>query len=276
MTEKSILITGCSSGIGYHCAHGLKARGWQVLATARSQEDMDRLRKQGFEVLYLDYTDPAAIAACADRALDLTDHKLYALFNNGAYAQPGAVEDLTPEILRAQFEANFFGWHDLTRRLLPAMRQNGRGRIVNCSSVLGLAALKYRGAYSATKFALEGLTDTLRLELRSGPIHVSAIEPGPIVSRFNETAIRHFHAHIDIASSVHYDAYQQRLKALSVESKSGIFTKGPEAVLVKLIHALEHRRPRSHYHVTNATLLVAWARRVLSRRMFIALSDRIS
>lgn len=276
MTDKSILITGCSSGIGYHCAHGLKARGWRVIATARKADDIACLRGEGFEVLYLDYTEPDSIAACAEQVLALTDHKLFALFNNGAYAQPGAIEDLAPDILRAQFEANLFGWHDLTCRLLPSMRENNQGRIVNCSSVLGLAALKYRGAYNATKFALEGLTDTLRLELRSTPIRVAAIEPGPITSRFNETALRFFRENIDIENSVHYDAYQKRLEEIAKGGKTTLFTRGPEAVLSKLIHALEHPRPRTHYHVTMGTHFVAMARRLLPQRLFIALSDRLS
>jgi len=276
LTEKSVLITGCSSGIGAHCATALKARGWRVLATARNERDLDRLAGEGFEALYLDYTEPESIAACADQALQRTQGTLYALFNNGAYAQPGALEDISTDVLRAQFEANLFGWHDLTRRLIPAMRANGGGRIVNCSSVLGFVAVTYRGAYSATKFALEGLTDTLRLELGDSAIHVSAIEPGPIVSRFNENAIRHFHNHVDMDRSVYRRAYEKRLAQLDETTEPTRFTLGPGAVLAKLVHALEHPRPRSHYYVTKATWLAILARRLLPNRAMVALGHRIS
>ena len=180
MTSRTILITGCSSGIGYTCAIGMRQRGWRVIATARKPGDLAMLKAQGLDALKLDYTDAASIAACADQALKLAGGKLDALFNNGAYGQPGLVEDLSVAVLRDQFEANFFGWHDLTTRLIPAMREQGSGRIVQCSSVLGIMALPYRGAYNASKFALEGLTDTLRLELHGSGIRVSSIQPGPV------------------------------------------------------------------------------------------------
>lgn len=163
---KTILITGCSSGIGHACAHGMKARGWRVFATARKDEDLKRLEAEGLECLYLDYADAGSVAACAAELTSRTGGKLDALFNNGAYGQPGAVEDLRREVLEAQFAANVFGWHQLTVACLPLMRANGAGRIVHCSSVLGLVALKWRGAYNASKFAIEALADTMRLELR--------------------------------------------------------------------------------------------------------------
>ena len=140
MQPRSILITGCSSGIGYTCAVGMKQRGWRVIATARNPEDLAMLRDHGLETVALDYADPASIAKCANEVLKLTDGRLTALFNNGAYGQPGLVEDLPVDALRKQFEANVFGWHDLTTRLLPAMRDHGSGRIVQCSSVLGIVA----------------------------------------------------------------------------------------------------------------------------------------
>ncbi len=266
MVEKSILITGCSSGIGECCARGLKARGWRVIATARKKDDLARLKREGFDVIQLDYTKPQSIEACADRALELTDGKLGALFNNGGYGQPGAVEDVPTDALRAQFEANFFGWHDLTSRLLPAMRANGGGRVVQNSSILGLVSLKYRGAYNASKFALEGLTDALRQEMRGSGIHVSTIEPGPISSRFSDRALAEYKANIDLENSAHSALYEARIAHME-SGKSNIWERGPEAVLAKLIHALESRYPKPRYYVTFPTHALAFARRMLITRL---------
>jgi len=260
--ERSVLITGCSSGIGEICAFGMRERGWRVFATARKKEDIARLEKEGFETFYLDYTQARSIAALADAVLKATDGRLGALFNNGAYGQPGAVEDLRPDILRAQFEANFFGWHDLTQRLIPAMRSNGGGRIVQCSSCLGIVSLSYRGAYNATKFALEGLTDAMRQELAGSGIHVSLIEPGPIETRFAEHALAHYKANIDLENSAHREIYAERIKAME-EGGSQRFKLGPEAVLKKLILALESPAPKPRYFVTTATWLLEIARRFL-------------
>ena len=177
---KSVLITGCSSGIGEATAHRLAERGYQVFATARKPEDVARVNRAGLNSLPLDLCDPASIADAVEQVLEQTGGRLYALFNNGAYSQPGAVEDLETRVLRTQFETNLFGWHDLTRRLIPVMRRQGEGRIIQNSSVLGFVSLRYRGAYNASKYALEGLSDTLRLELDGSGIHVSLIEPGPI------------------------------------------------------------------------------------------------
>ncbi len=268
MKNRTILITGCSSGIGRHCAIALKQRGWRVFATARNDADLAGLKTEGLEPVYLDYTEPDSIAACADHVLEATGGKLYALFNNGAYGQPGAVEDLSMETLRAQFEANFFGWHDLTIRLLPSMRANGEGRIVQCSSVLGLIAVRFRGAYTASKFALEGLTDSLRMELHKSGVHVSLIEPGPIESRFQETGLRHFKAAIDIENSPHQSTYQQTVTRLEGAATSPLSRLGPDAVFVKLLRALESPRPRGHYYVTSSTWMAAFGRRFLTARNF--------
>jgi NAD(P)-dependent dehydrogenase (short-subunit alcohol dehydrogenase family) len=265
MSKKSILITGCSSGIGEACARGLKARGWRVLATARKAEDLKRLEGEGFEAFYLDYTEPDSIAATADAVLERTGGKLHALFNNGAYGQPGAIEDVPVEALRAVFEANLFGWHDLTRRVVPAMRANGGGRIVNCSSCLGLLSLSYRGAYNATKFALEGLTTALRQELDGSGIHVSLIEPGPIDTRFQEHALEAYRANIDLENSPHAKIYRKRIAKMEKGNPSR-WKVGPEAVLPKLLHALESPRPKAHYFVTLPTWIMETARRLLPAR----------
>jgi NAD(P)-dependent dehydrogenase (short-subunit alcohol dehydrogenase family) len=265
-TDRSILITGCSSGIGWASAVGLKQRGWRVFATARRPSDILRLGDQGIEAYYLDYMEPESIESCAEQVLSATGGTLTALFNNGMYGQPGAVEDLRPEVLRAQFEVGFFGWHDLTRRLIPSMRAQGRGRIVNCSSVLGIVSLKYRGAYNACKFAVEGLSDALRQELKGTGIHVSIIEPGPIRTNFVEHALEAYRANIDLESSPHADIYQRRIAAMEAGG-SRRFKLEPEAVVEKLVHALESKRPKPRYRVTLPTHMVALGRRLLSTRM---------
>ena len=202
-------------------------RGWRVFATARSKTDLARLEAEGLEAIQLDYTDASSIAACADEVLKRSGNELYGLFNNGAYGQPGAVEDLRPDVLRAQFEANVFGWHDLTCRLIPAMRASGAGRIVQCSSVLGLVALKWRGAYNASKFAIEALSDTMRLELKDSGIHVCQIEPGPIRSRFRERAIAHLRENVDLEGSPHAAEYAKQLAAEDTKLSKGI-SREPE------------------------------------------------
>jgi NAD(P)-dependent dehydrogenase (short-subunit alcohol dehydrogenase family) len=266
MTQRSVLITGCSSGIGLASARVMKARGWRVFATARKPEDLARLKHEdGFESLYLDYAEPESIAAAAGQVLDATDGALTALFNNGAYGQPGAVEDLRPEVLRAQFEANVFGWHDLTRRVIPAMRAQGQGRIVHCSSVLGLIAAPYRGAYCASKFAVEALADTLRMELGGTGIHISLIEPGPIATRFIEHALEYYRLNIDMEGSPHREVYRARLAQMEAGGQK-TFKLPPEAVAAKLVHALEAKRPKTRYYVTFPTYAAAFLRRLLPTR----------
>jgi NAD(P)-dependent dehydrogenase (short-subunit alcohol dehydrogenase family) len=210
MAEKSILITGCSTGIGLACARGLKTMGWRVIATARKPEDLAMLRGEGFEVLSLDYRHSASVKTCAAEVLRLTDNRLFALFNNGAFGQPGAVEDITRAVMEEQFAANFFGWHELTTLLLPAMRAQNAGRIVQCSSMLGIQSLKYRGSYNASKFAIEGLTDTLRMELRGTGIKVVTINPGPIESQFVPNAREAFLRNVDMSNSFHKAAFERQ------------------------------------------------------------------
>lgn len=272
---RSLLITGCSSGIGWHCALGMKARGWRVFATARKPDDLARLEAEGVEAIFLDYAERESVTACAADVARRTGGKLDALFNNGAYGQPGAVEDLRREVLEAQFAANVFGWHQLTRECLPLMRANGSGRIVQCSSVLGLVALKWRGAYNASKFAIEALSDTLRLELRGSNIFVSLIEPGPITSKFVETSLKNFEANIDEAASHYGQAYARQRERLG-RGGSARYKLGPEAVLEKLIHAVEAPRPHARYFVTKPTHYMAIARRILPQRLLDHLLDKAS
>nr|WP_163500226.1 SDR family oxidoreductase [Halomonas socia] len=265
-STRSILITGCSSGIGHAAAHALAARGWRVFATARAEADVARLEQEGLEALPLDLADSASIEAAVAAVQRRTAGRLTALFNNGAYGQPGAVEDLSREVLREQLETNLLGTHELTTRVLPMMRAQGYGRIVHNSSVLGFAALPYRGAYVCSKFALEGLTDTLRQELTGSGIHVSLIQPGPIASRFRENAYQAFKANVDTTHSAHADTYRKVEARLASQEGKAPFTLGPEAVVDKLIHALESRRPKPRYAVTVPTHLFAALKRVLSTR----------
>lgn len=266
MTPRSILITGCSTGIGYDAAHGLTARGWRVFATCRTEADCARLRDEGLESFRLDYTDTASIEAALAEALMRTGGTLDALFNNGAYGLPGAVEDIPRAGLAALFETNLFGYHDLTCRVLPVMRAQGHGRIVNCSSVLGLVGMKLRGAYVATKFAMEGLTDCLRLELAGSGIHAILIEPGPITSRFRDNAALQFDRWIDEKSSVHAESYRKLRARFEAKTGKDRFELPASAVTAALIRALENPRPKPRYFVTTPTWIMDFGRRLLPVR----------
>lgn len=264
MTARSILITGCSSGIGLDAARGLTARGWRVFATCRQEADCDRLRAEGLESFQLDYADEASIAAAVEEVKARTGGTLDALYNNGAFACPGAVEDLPRGALREIFETNLFGYHDLTRRVIPIMRAQGHGRIINCSSVLGLVGMTWRGAYVATKFAMEGLTDVLRIEMQGTGIAVILIEPGPIATKIRENAIPHFEKWVDWQASARSAQYVSlRGRLYGVKTRKDAFELGPEAVTAKLVQALESRRPRARYYVTTPTHLMGFARRIL-------------
>ncbi|NOH81344.1 SDR family oxidoreductase [Vibrio sp. RE86] len=269
--RKSILITGCSTGIGYVCAHALHQRGYFVIASCRKPEDVERLKSEGLTSIQLDLSHPESISRAVEETLKLTGGKLDALFNNGAYGQPGALEDLPTDGLREQFETNFFGWHQLVCELLPTMRQQGHGRIVQNSSVLGFAAMKYRGAYNASKFAIEGWTDTLRLELMDSDIHISLIEPGPIETEFRANALLAFQRWITIEGSAHQAQYQQQMARLDSDTSNNAFVLPPESCIAPLIHALESPNPKIRYRITKPTKVFA----VLKRLLPTALLDQI-
>ena len=261
--KKSILITGCSSGIGYYTAHGLHARGYRVFATARRQESVEILLAEGLESFRLDLNDSDSIRWAVEETLRRSGGELYALFNNGGYGQPGAVEDLSREALRAQFETNLFGWVELTNLILPAMRKQGYGRIIQNSSVLGFTAMPFRGAYNASKYAIEGWSDTLRLELRGSRIFVSLIEPGPIITQFRANAMKAFERYIDVERSVHREKYLAIHNRLNKPGPAVPFTLPPEAVLKKVIYALEADTPKARYYVTFPTHLFGFLKRIL-------------
>ena len=274
-SSKTILITGCSTGIGYTTAVELKKRGHNVIATARKPEDVSRLIRKGFTALQLDLADSESIQQAVKHATELTDGKIDALFNNGAFGQPGAVEDLTRDVLRYQFETNLFGTHELTNLMIPLMRKQGHGRIIYNSSVLGLVAMSYRGAYNASKFALEGLADTLRLELHGTNIHISLIEPGPIVSNFRKNAFELYKKNIDSTHSFHKGTYKAMEARLQKEGAAVAFTLPANAVVEKVIHALEAKHPKIRYYVTFPTYLFAFLNRILPMSWLDALLRKV-
>lgn len=261
--QKSIFITGCSSGIGYSTATSLRNRGHRVICSARKESDVLRLRAEGFECMQLDLADSTSIQQAVSQLIDLTAGKIDAVFNNGAFGQPGAVEDLSREVLRNQFETNLFGTHELTNLLIPLMRNQGHGRIIYNSSVLGFVAMKFRGAYNASKFALEGLADTLRLELRGTGIHVILIQPGPIESLFRANAYAMYKQNISPMQSPHQKMYLSMEERLQKPGPAAPFTLPATAVAEKVMHALESRKPKSRYAVTVPTHLFAWLKRLL-------------
>lgn len=274
--KNTILITGCSSGIGLNAARGLRDRGWRVFAACRQQRDCDRMRAEGFDSPRIDHTDPDSITTGLAQVLEATGGRLDALFNNGGHQLSGAVEDLPRDGLRAIFEANFFGWHDLTRQVIPVMRAQGHGRIVQCSSSLGLVSIPWRGAYAATKHALEGLSDTLRIELRGTGIDVVLIEPGPITTPLRKKGIAYFERYIDWEHSAKRAEYEaQLIPRIYRETGKDKFELPPEAVTEKLIRALEARRPKARYYVTVPTYLTGYLRRVLPTRAIDWIVTRI-
>ncbi|SER18505.1 Short-chain dehydrogenase [Nitrosomonas sp. Nm51] len=269
--KKTILITGCSSGIGYCAAKTLHNHGYRVFATARRPASVEMLLNEGLESFQLDLADSNSINLAFKSVMRLTNGELYAVFNNGAYGLPGAIEDLSREALRGQFETNVFGWQELTNLILPVMRKQGYGRIIQNSSVLGFVSLPFRGAYNATKYAIEGLSDTMRLELTGSNIFVSLIEPGPIESRFRENAVKMLLKYVDVEKSIHHERYHKVLKRLHTKGPAVPFTLPPEAVLRRVIHALEAKKPHPRYYVTFPTFLFGTLKRFLSTRALDAL-----
>jgi len=274
-TAKTILITGCSSGIGYTTAIELQKRGFNVIATARKLEDVDCLTQEGLTALQLDLADSVSIQQAVKKIIELTDGEIYGLFNNGAFGQPGAVEDLSRDVLRYQFETNVFGTQELTNLIIPLMRKQGHGRIIYNSSVLGLVAMTYRGAYNASKFALEGLADTLRLELQGSGIHVSLIEPGPILTNFRQNAFALYKKNINPTKSFHQKTYQAMEDRLQQEGPAAPFTLPAMAVTEKVIHALKSKRPKVRYYVTFPTYLFGTLKRLLPASWLDALLRKV-
>jgi len=272
----NILITGCSSGIGACAAEICQQRGYNVIATVRKTEDATALQQMGITTTLLDLTDSVSIQQAMSFTLNHFSNQIDVLFNNAAFGQPGAVEDLSREVLRQQFETNVFGTQELSNLVIAHMRKQGYGRIIYNSSVLGFVSMAYRGAYNASKYALEGLADTLRLELHNTNIHISLIEPGPIVSQFRKNAFIKYQQHIDKDISPHRDIYTSMEQRLTKQGAAVPFTLGPEAVVNKLIHAIESKQPKIRYYVTFPTYLFAVLKRILPHRLLDWLLIKVS
>jgi len=258
---KSVLITGCSSGIGLCLAHGLRSEGYRVFASARNSDDVDKLIAFGFESLLLDLSSSDSINIAISELYQKTDN-LYALINNGAYGQAGALEDISRDALEKQFQANVFGWHELTNLVLPKMRKENLGRVIYISSILGFVAMPFRGSYIASKFAIEGLVNTLRLELSDTKIKFSLIQPGPIDSKFRTNAYLAFKENVDSSKSNYKEQYNAMIQRLESD-KNVQFTLPPEAVLKCVLHALRSSSPKIHYRVTFPAKLFAFLGRIL-------------
>jgi len=266
MTKLNILITGCSSGIGFSAAKILHQQGYNVIATVRKPSDAAPLQQLGITTSELDLEDSKSIQQLVEFTLEHFNGQLDGLFNNAAYGQPGAVEDLTRDVLRKQFETNVFGTQELTNLVIAHMRKQGYGRIIYNSSVLGIISMAYRGAYNASKYALEGLADTLRQELHGSNIYISLIEPGPILSQFRANAFDKYQQNIIKENSFHKETYLAMEQRLTKQGPAAPFTLPPEAVVKKLIHALESNRPKIRYYVTFPTYLFATLKRLLPHR----------
>ena len=262
---KSVLITGCSTGIGLCIALGLQKKGYRVFPTVRSTNDLKNLQDMGFEALQLDLSSSESIKAAVFKLFEKTD-SLYALINNGAYGQAGALEDISREAMDKQFQTNVFGWHELTNLILPKMRNVDSGRMIYISSVLGFVAMPFRGPYIASKFAIEGLVATLRLELSNTNIKFSIIQPGPIESKFRQNAYKAFKENVDSSNSHYLDQYQLMIKRLK-SGKNVKFTLPPEAVLKSALHALESSSPKNYYRVTFPTKLFAFLGNILPSKL---------
>lgn len=269
--QKSILITGCSSGIGYDTAHYLHKNGYRVFTSARKSEDVQRLKGEGLESYLLDVTKPETISQTLEAILAQTDGKLFAVFNNAGYGQPGAVEDISTDVLKEQFETNLFGLHEMTRQVIPIMRAQGYGRIIQHSSVLGLISLRFRGAYNASKYAIEGLCDTLRLELDKEDIHIVTINTGPVHSDFRKNATKKYYEHIHGKQTVFEEEYKKELLPYEGKKEKDPFTRDSDVVITNIIKALESKKPRPRYYNTSATHLLGGLKRILPT----ALLDKI-
>ena len=274
--KKTVLITGCSTGMGYVSAHALKEKGFDVIASCRNKNDVERLNEEGLYCIELDLGDTSSILRAVAKIEIKTGGKIYGLFNNGAYGQPGALEDIPTDILRQQFEINFFGWHTLTQAILPLMFKNGEGRIIQNSSVLGVVALKFRGAYNASKYAIEGWTDTLRLELENTPIQISLIEPGPIETRFRANALKAFSSISTSKNTRFKTEYEQQKMRLEKEPSNNKFTLPPQAVIPPLLHALTAPKAKIRYRLTKPTQILAACKRLLPSRLLDLILSKAS
>ncbi|AHE68073.1 SDR family NAD(P)-dependent oxidoreductase [Legionella oakridgensis] len=276
MQSKIVFITGCSSGIGCAAALALSKRGHKVIASCRKDDDVKALLDLKLDVIQMDMNDSQSITTGFKHLLTKTEGRLDVLINNAGYGQAGALEDLDRTTLRRQFETNVFGLMELTRLAIPVMRQQGQGRIINLSSVLGIISLPFRGAYNASKYAVEGISDTLRLELKPSGIAVICIQPGPINSQFRDNSVESALKEIDMENSHFKVQYQRMLGEFRQSKNESLFTRSPDAVIRKLIHAIESKKPKGKYPVTFPAHFLAILKRILSTKMLDRLLLMIS
>ena len=263
-SKTNIVITGCSTGIGLETAKYLQSKGIKVYATVKNSNDIATLREMGLEnVMKLDVRESTEISAVIEEVLR-QDSKIDIWFNNAGYGQAGALEDISTNVLREQFETNVFGLHECTRQIIPIMREQGYGKIIQHSSVLGLVSLFGRGAYNASKYAIEGLTDTLRLELKDRDIYAVLLNTGPITSNFRKTAMQKLRYNIDIENSIFRDSYLNNLK----KKKSKVpFNEEPISVAKVVYEIVQAKKPKPRYYITKATVILGYLKRFISTSM---------
>ncbi len=272
---KNILITGCSSGIGLQTAITLNENSIKVYASARKEEDVKKLKDMGFETFLLDVTNKQHIANALESIIK-NDKSLDAVFNNAGYGQPGAVEDVKVDVLREQFETNVFGMHELTCQVLPIFRKQGYGKIIQHSSVLGIISLRFRGAYNASKYAIEGLADTLRLELANTNIYVSTINTGPVSSKFRDNAVKKFQENIDQENSAFKKEYKTQLgERLNSDKDNTPFNLPASSVANIILKIMNTEKPKPRYYVTKATYILGFLKRVLSTSLLDSILKKI-
>ena len=272
---QNILITGCSSGIGLQTAITLKENGYKVYASAREKKDVGTLKSLGFDALKIDVRYKEDISNALDYIIK-QDGKLDAVFNNAGFGQPGAVEDISTDVLKEQFETNLFGLHEVTIQAMKIFRAQGYGKIIQHSSVLGIISLKFRGAYNASKYAIEGLADTMRQELLDTNIFISSINTGPVTSKFRANALIKFNKNVDIENSFFSDIYKEELKdRLETNEDKAPFNLPATSVANVVLKIMQSNKPKPRYYVTKATYILGFAKRVLSTSLLDKLLNKI-
>jgi NAD(P)-dependent dehydrogenase (short-subunit alcohol dehydrogenase family) len=268
--SKAVLITGCSTGIGRASAERLAAKGWTVYATARRPDSIADLVEKGCRTLRLDVTDEESMRA-AVKEIEGTEGAVGALVNNAGFAVERAIETVPTEEIRYQFETNFFGPVELTRLVLPGMRRQRWGRVVNVTSVGGKLTLPGGGFYHATKYALEAFSDALRFEVAGFGVHVSVIEPGIIKTAFGDTATA---PSIDTAEDPYFDfnaAVAKRIAGAYEGVMAKLTGSGPEPVAAAIERAISSRRPRTRYRVTPSARIALTSRKLTTDRVWDAM-----
>lgn len=271
MREKVILITGASSGIGYDSALALASQGHKVYAAARRMERMEPLREKGVVTLHLDITDDASLAACV-RSLIEAEGRIDVLVNNAGYGYLGAIENVPMEEARRQMEVNLFGLARLTQTVLPYMREQHAGRIINVSSVAGKAVIPFGGWYNVSKFAVEAFSDALRMESRNFGIQVCIIEPSGIKTDWGMIAADNLETS---SKGSAYEAKAMQMSGMLRWAYSTNLLSGPDRVTHSIVRAVNARRPRTRYRPGMGALTIIGLHAILPARWWDALTTRM-